>query len=221
MKYQNSDLIGRKFGRLTILETFKKNNRRYCKCICDCGNYTEVSLSNILYNSTKSCGCLQRETSKEANTKHGYNKHKLYQIWSSMVKRCENKKNKAYKNYGERGIKICDEWRKNPEVFIKWGLSKNWNDDMTIDRIDVNGNYCPENCRFSDRHIQSVNQNIRKDNCSGYKGVKWNKINKKWQSYINVNGKHFYLGEFINKNDAVNARNKFIKENNLKEYAIQ
>ena len=221
MKYTEEYLKNMIFGNLKVLSVFKIKNRRYCHCLCDCGTEKDISLSNLLYRRTISCGCEQRKISKKVNTKHGLHSHPLYSIWSDIVKRCENKKCKHYKEYGQRGISVCKEWRSNPESFIKWAECNGWEKGLTIDRINVNGNYDMNNCRFVNRHIQSINQRIRNDNSSGYKGIKWNKVNKKWQSYINVNKKHIYLGEYQDKAEALQARNDYIIQNNLNEYEIQ
>lgn len=150
-----------------------------------------------------------------------YSKHPLYSVYNDIKKRCENKNNKNYNDYGGRGITICKEWKENPRLFIEYCLENNWKKGLTIDRIDVNGNYCPENCRFVDWHIQAANQRLRKDNTSGYKGVCHLKINGKWNSVIHINKKRVYLGQYDTREEAVAVRNKYIKENNLKEYSIQ
>ena len=221
MKYKDSELIGKKFGRLTIKEMFYKKNRRYCRCRCDCGKETETSLSNILYRDTKSCGCLQRKNSKEYNTKHGLWGTPLYFVWGSIVKRCVNKKDKSYKYYGGKGVEVCEEWKNSFLSFFKWACENGYKKGLSIDRIDSNGNYEPVNCRFVDMHFQSANKNPNKNNKSGYTGVAWKEKEKRWEAKINVKGKAIYIGRYKNKKEAVDSRDKYILDHKLFEYPIQ
>lgn len=152
--------------------------------------------------------------------KHGLSNSRPYNIWCGIKKRCYNKKNLAYPNYGGRGIKVCDMWREDPEAFYLWAISHGYADNLTIDRIDVNGDYCPENCRWTDRHTQNTNQKLRKDNRTGYVGV----IKYKWGMFgaeIRIFGKKVHLGSFSTIEEAVIARDKFILANNLTEYKTQ
>ena len=152
--------------------------------------------------------------------KHNLRGTRIYFTWANMKARCYNKNTKFYKNYGGRGITVCVEWLE----FIKfhdWAMNNGYSENLTLDRIDNNKGYSPENCRFVERHIQLVNQRVRKENKSGYKGLWWNKNEKKWESYINIRKKKYHLGKFRNKKDALEARNNFIIKNNLTEYSIQ
>ena len=129
--------------------------------------------------------------------KHGYCKHRLYGLWCDMKKRCYNKTFKQYKDYGGRGIKVCDEWM-NPKVFIDWGKSNGWERGLEIDRIDNDGNYEPDNCRFVTAQVNNCNTRLlRKDNTSGYRGVSFK--NKKWVSNISINNTPIHLGYFDSK----------------------
>lgn len=223
-RYENDeDLIGKQFGRLTILNIFrdKDKNAKFAHCKCLCGKEKDIMIYDILREHTVSCGCYCRELIIKNSTTHGLKDHPLYGSWCNMIDRCENPNNPGYINYGGRGIKICKEWRNNAGKFVNWCLENGWGENLTIDRIDVNGNYEPSNCRFATRHIQSVNQRIRKDNPSGYKGIYQKKDSNSWISCIRVNKKQIHIGSFKSKREALEARNQFIIKNNLTEYKIQ
>lgn len=126
----------------------------YWNCICDCGKEVVVDGNCLKSGNVTSCGCYW----KEIKTTHGMTNTRLYHIWHTMKSRCLNKNDNNYKNYGHRGIKICDEWMKF-EQFSKWALSNGYSDKLTIDRINVNGNYCPDNCRWVDVVVQNNNKN--------------------------------------------------------------
>lgn len=221
MQYKDEDLIGKRFGRLTVISVFKKKTgevfRRYCHCKCDCGKECDPRIDCLVSNKEKSCGCLNIERSKT----HGYSKHKLYKSFYRIIKRCTDKTNKDYKYYGARGIKLCDEWRYNPRAFVEYCLENGWKEDLTIDRIDVNGNYEPSNIRFVNLHIQCANQRLSVRNTSGYKGVSYRKDCDKWRSWIGIGDKLIHLGTYKTQKDALEARNNYIIENKLFEYPIQ
>lgn len=226
IKYKDEDLIGKRFGKLVVKNLFCKKDhdghkRKWCKCKCDCGKETCVRVFDLLHENTKSCGCYKREKSSIRSRTHNLSKHKLYHVWIDIIRRCYDTKRKSYVNYGGRGITICKEWKDDAGKFINWCLDNGWKDGLTIDRINVNGNYEPNNVRFADRHIQSVNQRLSVRNKSGYKGVRRETKCLTWRSYIDVNNHEYYLGSFKSKKEALEARNRFIIENNLTEYKIQ
>lgn len=154
--------VGEKYGRLTILEVHYPKDEAVCKC--ECGNIKIARATNVLYGGTSSCGCLKNEGN---NRKHGGKGTRLYMIWKGMRERCNTKTCRIYKNYGGRDIKICLEWN-DYNIFKDWAFSHGYTDELTIDRIDVNGDYCPENCRWATPKEQA--NNTRHNRLLTYKG---------------------------------------------------
>ena len=159
------DLSGKRFGKLVVLCP-SQTKQYYFVCKCDCGNIVEVYRSN-LGRCTRSCGCLQKERTSKANTKHGETGTRLFRIWNHMKQRCFNKNNQDYKNYGGRGISVCEEWEKY-NAFRDWALSNGYKVDLTIERKNSNGNYSPDNCCWATKSQQAKNRRmnyIYKDKC--------------------------------------------------------
>jgi hypothetical protein len=160
--------INERFGRLTVLEEVPRESRpsptgRYYLCQCDCGNQKIVRAYNLTSGNSSSCGCLQKEIVANIQKKHGLKNSRLYVVWQHMRGRCERKTDKAYKWYGGRGITICEEWRNDFQAFYDWAMANGYADNLTIDRIDVNGNYEPNNCRWISNAEQQRNKrdNVR------------------------------------------------------------
>ena len=176
-----------------------------------CGTIWRVETTSIVNNRTRSCGCL---IGKSIIT-HGLSLNKFYKTWNDMIRRCTNHKATGYKNYGGRGITVCDEWT-DVVVFVAWCEATHPNVvGVTLDRIDNDKGYSPDNCTWSSRTIQNINQRMKSNNTSGYNGIIWNKKNSNWKAVIGINTKKVYLGYFDSKEEAVQTRDNYIIENNL------
>ena len=142
------DLTGKRFGRLTVLR-YKRGKKGFLwECKCDCGKQITTRSARLKNGQTKSCGCYARYISSQGNKTHGLSKTRIYRIWTGIKKRCLNPNSKEYVYYGGRGISICSDWADSFEAFYGWAKENGYNDNLTIERVDVNGDYCPENCCF-------------------------------------------------------------------------
>jgi hypothetical protein len=161
LQREREDLTGQKFGMLTVISMAEDriksngNNVSRCKCKCDCGNETIVDASALKSKHTQSCGCLQGEHHNDS--RHDIGKTRLYRIWGDMKQRCYNPNNDNFKHYGARGIEICSEWKDSYSSFKEWAINNGYADNLSIDRIDTNGNYEPQNCRWSTEEDQANN----------------------------------------------------------------
>lgn len=160
-QFKKNDLSNQVFGKLIALEilTEKKNGCYYWMCKCECGNIKKVLSTRLVQGVTKSCGCLKYI--KGQNKTHGLRNHPLYSIWKGMKYRCYNEKCKNYKDYGGRDIKMCDEWYNSMENFYNDMVIGYIKGEVELDRINVNGNYCKENCRWV---TQTQNANNKRNN---------------------------------------------------------
>lgn len=146
---------------------------------------------------------------------------RLRSVWKGICNRCYNPKADNYCRYGAKGVTVCDEWRHKSKQFIVWALENGYKQGLTVDRINPHEGYSPKNCRLVSCHIQTCNQGKRKDDTTGYKGVFFNKETKKYYSSIQVNKKRYWFRYFDTLELALKARNDFIANNKLFEYAIQ
>jgi hypothetical protein len=146
------DFTGKKIGRLTAIKRVgTQYGNALWECKCECGNIVMVNSSKLISGNTKSCGCLAKENKIKQFTKHGLCKTRLYRIWQDMKGRCYNKKLPCYKNYGGKNIFVCDEWLKDFYNFYNWAINNGYKENLTIDRINPNGNYNPLNCQWITR----------------------------------------------------------------------
>ena len=200
-KIQTKDLIGKRFNRLTVIGEaapyYDSAGQSYRKVSveCDCGNTTNVLLKCLKRGTTKSCGCLAKEKSADRQYSHGYSNHPLYCVWSNMNNRCNKPEHDRFRDWGGRGITVCDEWKDDPSDFIQWAELNGWKKGLVLDRENNDEGYNPSNCRFIDPGLSARNQRfLSSANKSGYRGVHFNKRTNKWMARIESNCKVYSLG---------------------------
>lgn len=194
------DLTGQKFGRLVVIKKASNNKQGIVcwLCQCECGNIKIVRGDSLKQGLTLSCGCLHKNAVKNACKinflKHGLSKTRINNIWFDMKARCYNKESINYKNYGGRGITVCNEWKNDFLAFYNWAIKNGYNDTFSIDRINVNGNYYPDNCRWVDIKTQSNNR--RNNHLITYNGIthtlsEWAEIKGIKVSTLTMRLKHY------------------------------
>lgn len=205
--------LGNKYNRLTVIgEVEKQSRKRYLKCVCDCGQQTVVRSDKLKSGHTKSCGCLQRERVRDALSKtktHGMTNSSEYYIWCGMKSRCFNENNKRYKNYGGRGITVCDRWRDSFENFYE-DMGPRPSSIHQIDRINNDGNYEPGNCKW-----RTPSENCLNRRCKlGKTGIK--NITKDGISYVTVVTRRGYTRRsfYRSLNHAKKMKKIYIEEYN-------
>lgn len=202
--------VGDFYNKIEVLSLYRNEDTgktdAWCKCIC--GKEKAIRATLLTRGLVYSCGCSKAEGISKKTKKHGFTSHILWPIYSSMVNRCTSLRDKNFDSYGGRGITVCDRWlESNGQGFL------NFLEDMgecpeglSLDRIDVNGNYCKENCRWATGSEQMYNQRKRKTNTSGRTGVSFYTKRGKWSAEICIDNAKIRLGLFVSFEDAVKAR---------------
>ena len=185
-----------------------------------CGTEFKARTSSVKFGYTKSCGCYRKRRVSETQKTHGLQNTRIYNIWAKIKDRTLNIKNRQFPDYGGRGITICDEWKNDFLSFCNWAMSNGYSEELSIDRINNDGNYCPENCRWATSIIQNRNKRISTNNTSGYKGVSYSKRDENYLAYINIKSKRVHLGYYKIAVEGAIAYNNYIIENNLEGFIL-
>lgn len=202
------NLKGQRFGRLVAIakeENKKGDGVARWKCACDCGNVAIVRAQTLRRGDTRSCGCLRTKVLRERSI-HGQSKTREYEAWQNMMKRCYDKKNKSFKHYGGRDIRVCKRWHRF-ENFLKDMGRKN-KPNFTLERINNNKGYSPKNCVWASRSKQNRNKRIPRNKTSKYRGVSLCKRRGKWKAIIGFERERKHIGYFNSEREAARAYNK-------------
>lgn len=195
------DLTGQRFGRLIVVERDYSHcgNQTYWRCLCDCGNYTVCRGTHLISGGIRSCGCF----ALDLRTNHGWCGSPEYRTYYNILKRCYDQNDNRFSDYGGRGIKVCDRWLDGFENFIA-DMGQRPGKEFSIDRIDVNGDYTPDNCKWSNRIQQARNTRVRKDSKTGVRGVTVK--GNRFHAQLYCNGENHDLGWYGTIQEAVAAR---------------
>lgn len=195
---KDSEMIGKKFGRLTIVaragsEKHNGFSRKLWECVCECGNHIVLHTKKLTSGNTRSCGCLLKEynTSKKPDPQEKRIRRHIQNVWSKIKERCYNPKSNNYRAYGARGIRVCEEWLHDSKAFAKWCLSNGYQIGLEIDRIDNNGNYEPSNCQFLTKR-ENILKEVKRITIAG--------IPLRYSEYSNILGfRNAYFTERIRR----------------------
>ncbi len=210
-KDNGRDMTPRLIGETYMKYPTEKSRQKYRYGLYECqycGKEWETTVKSVKCGDTKSCGC-----QRGLGHKHGLGSHRLYPVWYAMKQRCTNPKSSNYKNYGGRGIKVCEEWL-DIRNFIEWA-ELTYSEGLSLDRINNDGNYEPNNCRWTDATTQNINKRIKKTNTSGFVGINLEIRCCKWVARVSIAGKENWIGSFKTIEEAVQARDTYIISNNL------
>jgi len=211
------DILNQKFNMLTVVEetgNWTKNTGKEYRCVCDCGNETLATYHSLVYSKKKSCGCARYKTIRKRQSKpDSKSNHPMFYRYKAMIDRCYNPKCTTYERYGGRGIKVCPRWLDPEQGFENYILDMGEipEPSMSIDRISVDGDYCPENCRWASQSMQMFNKRSRS---KYYPGVWPGSTTTRWRATISFENKRISLGQFATMEEAIEAR----KEAEIKYY---
>lgn len=198
------DLTNRTFGRLNVIRRAaspKGRPRAYWHCVCNCGKEAVVSGNNLLSGITRSCGCMHHERLGNDTRTHGKSRTPEYHAWHNMMRRCYNREDKSYPEYGGRGLDVCERWHSFENFLADMGSRPDSN--MSLDRRNNDCGYCPDNCRWATASQQQMNRRVR--NKVGFKGVSF--VQGKYQASFGTRESHWYLGRFDTAEEAARAYN--------------
>lgn len=196
--------IGIKFNMLTNIGESHRDNGVVYEWLCDCGNTIKRAAYHIKNGGTKSCGCFREEVVGHKIEHHGMTRTKEHNTWCGIKSRTLHQHDSTRRWYHDKGVKVCKAWLESFTQFYKdMGECP---DGYTLDRIDPNGDYCKDNCRWASNEMQSINKGMFRNNTSGVKGVTFDKKNKKWKAYIYSNNEFIYLGLYEDIEEAKQVR---------------
>ena len=211
------DMVGEEYGRLTVLSfDGVRKGHYYWKCVCECGNEVVVDGGMLRSGNTKSCGCYQRERTSSANKTHGDTGERLFGIWMGMKDRCYNANCPGYRYYGGKGVTVFDGWRYDYPAFKSWSYANGYADSLTIDRIDVNGSYCPDNCRWITLKEQQNNKTV--NHLVIYHGK--SRTVSEWSDIVGIDYKTLYQRLFKYHWDVESAFTKPVRHSNRRKESV-